>query len=70
MKQNQQGLKTSLLKYAQIVILSIPVRKEQLKQKVGLRDLEGNIKQIKSNSIVFEIVGTHMNTNFSIEDNM
>jgi len=70
MKQNQQGLKTSLLKYAQTVILSIPVRKEQLKQKVGLRDLEGNIKKIKSNSIVFEIVGTNMNANFSIEDNM
>ena len=70
MKQNQQGLKTSLLKYAQTVILSIPVRKEQLKQKVELRDLEGNIKQIKSNSIVFEIVGTNMNTNSSIEDNM
>jgi len=70
MKQNQQGLKTSLLKYAQTVILSIPVRKEQLKQKVELRDLEGNIKKIKSNSIVFEIVGTNMNANFSIEDNM
>jgi hypothetical protein len=35
-----------------------------------LRDLEGNIKQIKSSSIVFEIVGTNMNANFSIEDNM
>jgi hypothetical protein len=70
MKQNQQGLKTSLLKCAQTVILSILVRKEQLKQKVELRDLEGNIKQIKSSSIVFEIVGTTMNANFSIEDNM
>lgn len=69
-KPNQQELVTSLLRYAPTAIRSIQVRKEPLKQKVELKDLEENINQINSNSMRFETARISISTIFSIEDKM
>lgn len=69
-KPNQQESGTSLLRYAPTVILSIQVKKERLKPKVELKDLEENINQINFHSIVFETTRKDMNLIFSIEDKM
>lgn len=69
-KPNQQESETSQLRYAPTVILSIQVKKERLKPKVELKDLEENINQINFHSIVFETMRKDMNIIFSIEDKM